>query len=335
MNRRLLLLIVLLALGGLAWWLSRNSAPTTLDRPLSDFAIQDTASVTRIFITDQHGRRIDLKRTPKGWTVNDVYAAKEHDVNLLLRTFKRVEVKSPVPKAAEAKMMRVMAAVGRKVEVYQGGERPSKIWIVGHGTKDHFGTYALLEKPGEGRSNAPFILGMGAFTGTLTSRFHTDLDIWRSSAFFELDEMRDLASAHLETPLAPANGYTIDQDKAGLFSLLDYNGQPYRFDTVLVQGAILTTKQLNYEGIQREPARRDSLMRTTPNHILTLTKRNGESTKLKLWYLPYTGEEPPFGVARPLFDELRMDALLQDTLLITMQRPGLERLLQPISNFRP
>ncbi len=335
MNRRILLLVVLLALGGLAWWLSRNSAPTTLDRPLSDFAVPDTASVDRIFIADQHGRTIDLKRTPQGWIVNDLYPAKEFDVNLLLRTFKRVEVKSPVPKAAEAKMLRVMGSVGKKVEIYQGGDKPSKIWIVGHGTKDHFGTYALLEKPGEGRSNAPFILGMTGFTGILSTRFHTDLDIWRSSAFFKLDEMRDLASVKLETPLAPANSYTIQQNPAGRFSLLDHRGQPYRFDTVLVHGAVLATKQINYEEIQREPVYRDSLVKTTPNQILTLTKRTGEATTLKFWYLPYKGEEPPFGSPRPLFDPLRMDAVIQDTLLVVMQRAALERMLQPISNFRP
>ncbi|MBL7951566.1 MAG: hypothetical protein JNM62_07590 [Flavobacteriales bacterium] len=335
MNRRLLLLIVVVALGAVAWWLSRNSAPTTLDRPLSDFAVPDTGAVTRIFIADQHGRTIDLKRSAAGWTVNDKFAAKEHDVNLLLRTFKRVEVKSPVPKAAEAKMLRVMGAVGKKVEIYQGGAKPSKIWIVGHGTKDHFGTYALLEKPDEGRSNAPFILGMTGFTGILSTRFHTDLDIWRSSAYFKLNELRDLASVKLETPLAPANSYTILQDPTGSFSLLDVDGRPYRFDTVLVNGAILSTKQLNYEEIQREPTYRDSLLKTTPNHVLTFTKRDGEVTRLKFWYQPYRGEDPPFGVARPLFDELRMDAVIQDTLLVVVQRPALERMLQPISNFRP
>jgi hypothetical protein len=335
MNRRLLLFLVLVILGGVAWWLSRNSAPTTLDRPLSDFAIQDTASVTRIFIVDQHGERIDLKRTQTGWTVNDIYPAKEYDVNLLLRTMKRVEVKSPVPKAAEAKMLRVMASVGKKVEIYQGGEKPSKIWIVGHGTKDHFGTYALLEKPDEGRSNAPFILGMTGFTGTLTSRFHTNLDEWRSSEFFSLKELRELATVELETPLAPANGYTITQDASGRFDLVDYQGHPYRFDTVLVNGALLSTKQLNYEEITRKDAYRDSLLRTTPNHILTFAKRDGQLTRMKFWYMPYKGEEPPFGVPKPLFDPLRMDALIQDTLLVVVQRPALERMLQPISNFRP
>ena len=336
MNRRLALFLVLAVLGALAWWLSSRSGPTTLDRPLSDFAVPDTAGVTRIFITDQKGAHIDLKRTAHGWSVNDVFVAKPADVRLLLRTFKRLEVKSPVPKSSEAHTLRVMGSAARKVEIYEGGEIPSKIWIVGHGTQDHFGTFMLLEKPGEGRSNAPFIVGMGGFTGILGTRFHTNLDDWRSTELTSFPDLRDLASVKLETPLAPANSYTIEQDVNGRFSLLDYQGRPYPFDTVLVNGAILPVKQLNFESIQRRsPGSRDSLLRSTPNHILTFTRRNGAALTTKLWYKPYTGEEPAFGSPRPLFDAIYMDALVQDTLVVVMQRPGVERLLQPISGFRP
>jgi len=105
---------------------------------------------------------------------------------------------------------------------------------------------------------------------------------------------------------------------------------------VLVNGAILPIKQLNFESIQRRtPASRDSLLRSTPNHILTFTRRNGITETNKFWYKPYTGEEPPFGSPRPLYDAIYMDALVQDSLVVVMQRPGLERLLQPISGFRP
>lgn len=336
MNRRTILLLVLIVLGAVAWWVSSRSGPTTLDRPLSDFAIADTGRVSRIFITDQKGEHIDLKRTANGWSLNDVFMAKPADVRLLLRTFKRLEVKSPVPKAAEAHTLRVMAAAGRKVEIYEGGDVPSKIWIVGHGTQDHFGTFMLLEKPGEGRSNAPFIVGMGGFTGILGTRFHTKLDDWRSTELTSFPDLRDLASVKLETPLAPANSYTIQQDVNGRFSVMDYQGHPYPFDTVLVNGAILPIKQLNFESIQRRtPASRDSLLRSTPNHILTFTRRNGITETNKFWYKPYTGEEPPFGSPRPLYDAIYMDALVQDSLVVVMQRPGLERLLQPISGFRP
>ncbi len=336
MNRRLLLFLVLIVLGGVAWWLSRTSGPTTLDRPLSDFAVEDTSRVTRIFIADQKGASIDLRRTANGWSLNDVFMAKQADVNMLLRTFKRIEVKSPVPKAALATTLRVMGAAGKKVEIYEGGDRPSKIWIVGHGTQDHFGTFMLLEKPGEGRSNAPFIMGMGGFTGILSTRFHTKVDDWRSTSFLRFDDLRDLAAVKLETPLAPANSYTIRQDANGRFSLLDYMDRPYAFDTVLVNGAILPAQQINFESIQRLPATsRDSLLRSTPNHIVTFVDRNGTTTRTSLWYRPYTGEEPEFGMPKPLFDPIYMDALVQDTLVVVMQRPAFERILQPISAFRP
>ncbi|HRH70859.1 MAG TPA: hypothetical protein PLB89_15260 [Flavobacteriales bacterium] len=334
MNRRLLLLVVLVLLGGLAWWISSRSGPSTLDRPLSDFAVADTAGVTRIYIADKQGRHIDLKRTDRGWSLNDTFMAKPHDVTMLLRTFKRVEVKSPVPKAAEAHTLRVMGAASKKVEIYEGGDVPSKIWIVGHGTQDHFGTYMLLEKPGEGRSNAPFIMGMGGFIGTLFQRFHTKLDDWRDTEVYRFTDQRELATVELRTPLAPANSYRIDQDPDGRFSLLDHQGRPYAFDTVLVHGAVLSLKQVNFERIERlKRTTRDSLLGATPSHILQITDRTGKKNTTKIWYLPYTGPAPTFDRAQPLFDDIRMYALVQDTLVVVMQRPQLERVLQPISGF--
>jgi len=334
MNRRILLFVVLLVLGGIARWLSSNSGPTTLDRPLSDFAVPDTSRVSRIFIADRKGATIDLKRTANGWTLNDTYKAKPADVNMLLRTFKRVEVKSPVPKSAEATALRVMGASAKKVEIYEGGDVPSKIWIVGHGTQDHFGTYMLLEKPGEGRSNTPFICGMGGFTGILGTRFHTKLDEWRSTELYRFRDFRDLAEVKLETPLAPANSYTVRQNADGLISLFDYQGRPYAFDTVLVTGAILPLQEINFEAVLRPgPFKRDSILNSTPNHILTLTHRDGKVEQAQFWYQPYKGEEPAFGQPRPLFDPIRMDALVEDTLLVVIQRPALERVLQPISGF--
>ena len=337
MNRRILLLLSVIILGGLAWWLKSNDAPTTLDRPLSDFAVDDTSKVTRIHISDtKGGGTVDLRREGSRWVLNDLYTAKPAEVNLLLRTFKRIEVKSPVPASLQPKTLRVMAAGAKKVEIYEGGNKPSKIWIVGHGTKDHFGTFMLLEKPGIGRSNAPFIMGMGGFTGILSTRFHTEVDHFRSARFFALADMRDLASVKLETPAATGNGYTITQNENGRYGLLDHRGQPVPFDTILVQGAVLPLKETFFESIERLPnASRDSLLGSTPNHVLTITERNGNQTKAKFWLRPYKGAEPAFGQPRALYDPVYMDALIQDTLHVQMQRPAFERLLQPISNFRP
>ena len=53
MKRNIFLLIVLLILGGLAWWLYQKQSPTTLsEKPLAQFSLEDTAAVTKFSIFD-------------------------------------------------------------------------------------------------------------------------------------------------------------------------------------------------------------------------------------------------------------------------------------------
>jgi len=339
MNRRAVLLVLLIALGALAWWLSSTRGPTTLDRPLSDFMVADTARVDRIFIAEQDGRTADLRRTRAGWTVtrgHETYPAKQFEVNLLLRTFLRVEVKSPVPKSAEATVLRYMAASAKKVEIYQGGKKPVKTWIVGHGTKDKFGTYMLLEKP-EGRSRSPFVVGMSAFTGVLNSRFHADLDTWRSSEVFQFDDLHDIAAVEVERPDAPSASYRIEQLEGGRVRLTNPEGKDLPFDTVLVKGALLPFQRMNYEYIDRNPTRaeRDSILASTPNHVLRLTRRDGGTQRVKFWYKPYEGDLTAADAPQRLHDQVRMHALVQDSLLVTVQRQMFDRVLLPAAAFRP
>lgn len=78
------------------------------------------------------------------------------------------------------------------------------------------------------------------------------------------------------------------------------------------------------------PASRDSLLALAPNYILSFSLRDGAEHTAKIWLMPYTGDEPAFGQPKPLHDAVRMRALVQDTLLVVMQRENLERILQPI-----
>lgn len=338
MNRRTILLLILVALAALAWWLSRSSGPTSLAKPLSDFMIPDTSKVDRIFIAQQDGRTVDLRRRPDNtWSVNEVFTAKQPYVDLLLKTFLRVEVRSPVPKSAEANVLRVMGASAKKVEIYTGGRKPEKIWIVGHGTKDHFGTYMVLEKPGEGRSSVPFVMNMSGFTGILSTRFHANLDDWRSSVVFAFPDLYEIAAVEVERPEAPQTRYRVEQLPNEEVRLLDHQGRALPFDTVLVKGALLVFQQLNFEYIDRNVTRaqRDSLLATTPNHVLRLTRRDGTTETAKFWYKPYEGELSAPDAALQLHDKVRMHALVQDTLLVVVQRQMWDRVLQPVTALRP
>lgn len=338
MNRRLILILVLIALGALAWWLNSNRGASTLAPPMSDFMIPDTSKVDRIFIVEHDGKSVDLRREADGtWSANLVYRAKQSYVDLLLKTFLRVEVRSPVPKSAEANVLRVMSSASKKVEIYTGGNKPEKIWIVGHGTKDHFGTYMILEKPGVGRSTVPFATNMSGFTGTLSSRFHANMDDWRSSEVFHFNDPYDVASIEVQRPLTPNTDYTVAHTGNDKVRLLDNNGKETPFDTLLVRGALMGLKQLNFEYVDRNPspAERDSILALTPSHILRVTHRNGTKETVKFWYMPYMGEP---GMEEPVakeHDDTRLRALVDDSLLVVVQRVSWDRVLQPVDLLRP
>ena len=337
MNRRLLLFLVLCILGAIAWWLNQRAGNSTLDPQLTDFAVQDTSRVDRIFIADKEGRSIDLRRGRDGWVVNSTYKAQRDQVDNLLKAFKNVEVRSPVPKSHEAMVLRTMGAAAKRVEIYEGGAKPTKIWLVGHATKDHFGTYMVLEKPDVGRSSVPFVLGMSRFTGIINTRFHTRLDEWRNTSIYHYPDLHGIASLEVEHPQRPGASYRIENLDNGEPRLTDLKGRALPMDTVMVKGSLLPYRSLDYEYIERalRPRTRDSLLAATPNVIIRLTPRSGKPETMKLWYMPYVGEEPEFDQPRFLHDRVRMHALVQDTLLVVVQRQFVDLMTQPASALAP
>jgi len=333
MNRRLLILLIVLAsLGALAWWLQRRSTGTTLNAPLIDFAVKDTSRVSRLFIADQRGNTSDLRRNGDRWILNGRYEARQPEVNAALKTLLRVEVRSPVPKSQEPMVLRTMGSTSLKVEIYEGGTKPTKTWILGHATKDHFGTYAVLEKPGEGRGSEPYILGMSGFTGVLAPRFPPREDDWRSPNVFRFGDLRDLAEVEVMHTARPADSYRIIHPEAGLPALQAPDGRALPMDTVLVQGALLPYKEFNYDYIERamKPGTRDSLLSAKPNFIVRVKRRDGQARQVKLWYKPYTGEAGGFDKPRPLHDPMHMFALVEDSMVVAVQRAYADRFTQPL-----
>ncbi|MBV6404194.1 MAG: hypothetical protein IT228_10485 [Flavobacteriales bacterium] len=333
MKRTLLLVLLALVLGGLAWWTATRDKGTTLSGPLTDFAVADTAAVDRIFIAEPDGRTVDLRRRPGGgWTLNGRLEANPVPVNLLLKTFLRVEVRAPVPKSAEANVLRVMAGTAKRVEIYTGGDRPDRIWFVGHSTKDHFGTYMVLEKPGTGRSEVPFVMGMSGFTGYLTPRFHADPDVWRSSILLLERDLGALRELRIDRPAAPGTGVRLALEGQGGPDLLDDAGNPLPMDTAAVMDMLRPLQGLNFEYVERQltPAERDSVLHSTPLHLLTLVRRDGSTRRIPFWTKgAYPGQRDAMGTLMKEEDVDRLYAAIDDTVLVAVQRLGADRLLVP------
>jgi hypothetical protein len=335
MRKILLPLLLLLVLATVAWWLWKGDTGNTLAGPLSDFTVADTAAVDRIFIAEKTGGTADLRRTPEGWTVNGL-PAKQYPVNLLLRTFKLVELRSPVPKSAEANVLRIMAATAKKVEIYQGGDKPAKIWWVGQSSQDMYGTYMVLEIPGKGKSSVPFEMGMAGFTGVLNTRFHTDIDSWRSSSLTNYPELAKVTKVEVEVPDSLGQDFSVTYGGGDDLHLLDAQGKEMPMDTGRVQDLMLAIRAGSFEGFERDlgPASRDSVLHSKPWYVVKITSDRGVQ-RLPFWRKnPRPGEKDmEFNLLTE--DKDRMYSALNDTALVVVQRFWWDRVARPLASLMP
>ena len=331
MNRSLVLALFLL-LAGVAFWLYRSNTGSTLSGPLTDFAVADTSAVDRIFIAEMNGHQVDLKRTGPGtWTVNGM-PANPKNVQLLLKTFLRVEVRTPVPKAAEAMVLKVMSSTAKKVEIYAGDAVPSKIWYVGHATQDHYGTFMLLEIPGTGKSSVPFVMAMSGFSGFLTTRFHTGVDDWRSTEVLEYPDVSAIRRVTMTNTARPAEGWTVTYDGVYALSLLTNDKVAVAMDSAAVKDLMLTLRDQHFEYFERKitKAERDSVLASTPSHVLEIANADGAVQRVPFWKKSPYKEERDMEGKLLIEDTDRQWALLDDTCMVIVQRMHFDRITLPM-----
>jgi len=76
-----------------ATWFIYNTSNSTIKKELRDFAIRDTASVTKIFMVNKNNKSITLERiSPSTWQVNGSYIARKDAIDVILKTLKRIDV---------------------------------------------------------------------------------------------------------------------------------------------------------------------------------------------------------------------------------------------------
>ena len=93
-----------------------------------DYHIEDTASITRIFIADKQNQHVLLSRTTDStWLVDNQYTANKPMVDLLLETLNTMRIRQQVNRAAVPTINKDLAAHAIKVEVYQ--RKPFINWL--------------------------------------------------------------------------------------------------------------------------------------------------------------------------------------------------------------
>ncbi len=300
MKKNIILLITLLVLGIIAWVVySRQQHSTIANNELTNFAIEDTASVNKIIITDQLGNSAKLERIPgnKLWKLNDKYFAREDAVALLLKTFNRIRIRGNVSDSARDNMMKLLVTSSKKVEIYTGGNQPVKIYYVGSATPDHTGTHMLLEIPGVGRSEDPFITHMEGFTGFLTTRFFTSEMEWRYTGIFEYPKL-DFKKVRIVNHILPSESFEVVYEGDNNIQLFDgydaatnhFTHQEMVFDTSSVKQFLLLFKKVHVESFntQLDESHTNAILNSPPSFSISVEENNGTINSIDLFLRPAT-----------------------------------------------
>lgn len=287
-NRITILLVLVLAIAAIILLMVKNKN-NTLDDKNTRFAVEDTASITKIFLADKQNRTVLLKKEAEGkWTVNEKYDASSEVIKLLLKTVMSLEVKDPIAKPAKERIMGLMATRSVKVEIYQmvyrinlfdkirlfPHEKNTRTYYVGVDAKDNLGTYMLLEN-----SDTPYIVYILGFNGFLSTRYSTNEKDWRDHTIFKL-KYNQVKMVSVRFPDLPENSFKAVKKSPKDFELyrLKDNEQIFDYDTVKLMDLFSFFGDIRYEVLlnDMEADRKDSII-SSPVYIeVTVEDESGK-----------------------------------------------------------
>jgi hypothetical protein len=277
--------VLLLAL---STWLLLRQNKSTLKSKVADFAVKDTASITRIFLADKFGNRVQLERQAGGkWMLEGGSPARTETIRNLLETLSSLSVRMPVGRAAYNNIIKLLAAEGVKCEVYKGEELVKTLYV-GSPTQDYEGTYMMLAG-----SDAPYVVEIPGFHGYLTTRFSAVADEWRSNVVFNTS-FKELASVRVENLRKPEESYEVVVENQGPAKRVGrlYRLNPSRVpvsytDTARVNAYLMSFGSVNYElpANRIRPSKRDSVLQLSVFRI-SVTNTKGKTQQATLYLKP-------------------------------------------------
>lgn len=332
-NKVILFFTLILIIIAASFILTRKKG--TIKEELKDFAIRDTAFIDKIFLADKAGNKVTLTKIKSGyWKVNNKYIARNDAINTLLYTMSRLEVKSPVAKAAHNNVVKRLASNATKVEIYEG-DKLLKVYYVGGETQDQLGTFMLLEN-----SSVPFVMHIPGFNGYLSTRYFTKEQEWREHSVFDYS-YDEIQSITVEYPANPELSFNINKTGENQYSFNPYvKSVPLMVDTLRLKTYVSFYQNINFEGFPKNitSSQKDSIINSQPQAIVSLTDTKGGKNTVKLFSKEISArskmQEDISG--EPLkYDLDRMYALINDGEdFVVVQYYVFDKLLKTQNDFK-
>ena len=279
MNKQVKILLIGVALAAIVYFVVVRKPWTSFSREKSDFAIADTATITKIFLVNTKNEQSLLEKQSNGtWTVNGKFLADNGKINLLLQTMHDIKMRNPVSAAEHNTVIKELTAAGIKTELYAGKELLKTIYV-GQITLDQSGTYMMVEG-----SSSPFVTHIPGFVGYLTPRFNTNPVKWKSKLVFGLSP-EQIQSVEVNYPDAIQKSFKIDNAEVQAPIVLDAQGNKVaNTDINYTKYVVASFSQLYCEGYDDNftQEQQDSISKTPRYCNIVLKAKDGKQYDLKL-----------------------------------------------------
>ena len=333
MKKNLLPILLLLVLGGAAAYFYLTKSGSTLQPELTNYALKDTAAITKIFLADKQGNKILLEReSSKKWMVNKDFIARQDGINNILDAIARVEIKTPINKAAYETILKRLSSIGIKVEIYTDSDSPAKVYYVGGPSKDHTGTEMLLEG-----SSTPHLTYIPGIYGFLTPRYFVNINEWKDRSIFKY-EYGEIAKIRVEYPHDPSESFEITDLGNNMYSLMDIsrNIDLPNFDTLALFDYVARFQSISYEGFEETKTEQyiQGIKETTPQQIYTVTDKLGNTKTCTTYLKPAKEDAKDLEGNKIYFDLDRFYAVVDDKDFVVIQHFLFDNIQRKLTDFR-
>jgi hypothetical protein len=282
--RKLVILVLSsIAIGLLGWYtigLLNNRGKS--DTELIEFSIADTASIDKIIITDPFSNKIELVRGDDGWSEPDGSCVTQQNVQYILESIKNIEFKGYLPKNSMPHFTKLMSSQHTKVEIFQDGDW-SKTWYIGPAAQDHYGQIMLLDSYEHGKSAKPVMMKIKGENGIIEPKFFADKRKWMCTRIFAVPLER-IQKVDVKYYDDPSLSFTVTHSKASIRVYQQGKELP-KVDTSMAYRYLQNFRKVHFDlaNFQLNERQLDSLKRSTPFAVLTLTETSGKTSKLRMF----------------------------------------------------
>ncbi len=325
--------------------LTRNSG--TLSASEKEFAVKDTAAITKIFLADSYEEQTLLERKDGKWVVNGKFEIVNDNIEDLLNCIYNISVKDIVAKSARNTINKRMASGATKVEIYYNDYRiklgklklfqytNKKVYYIGQSTMDNLGNYAIMEG-----SSIPCIVYLPGFRGFISPKYASAEDAWRSHniVHLKMSKIKQIKSVDF---INNANSFSIIRSGNRNFDIIQIqsNQRLPQYDTLRLLDFLSDFRDLNYESmaVDLTKEKKESIFARKFKEV-TIEDTDGKVTSITMFYLDDGSETDEYAHEIDFMESYNRDrfyAVINGDAeeIVRCQYFVFDRIVQPIEFF--